>query len=63
MQKLILCISCFAGILFMVSCSEDRHVRSILKDVETYAKHPAHLAAAAIIKDVKQLRACVDYNM
>ena len=34
-----------------------------MKDVETYAKHPAHLAAAAIIKDVKQARACVDYNM
>ena len=27
----------------------------------TYAKHPAHVAAAAIIKDAKQARACVDY--
>ena len=33
-----------------------------LADVATYAKHPAHLAAAAIIKDAKQSRACVDYN-
>lgn len=33
-----------------------------MADVATYAQHPAHLAAAAIIKDVKQLRACVDYN-
>lgn len=33
-----------------------------MDDVVTYAKHPAHLAAAAIIKDVKQARACVDYN-
>jgi len=33
-----------------------------MDDVATYAKHPAHVAAAAIIKDVKQLRACVDYN-
>ena len=33
-----------------------------MADVETYAKHPAHVAAAAIIKDVKQARACVDYN-
>ena len=33
-----------------------------MADVETYAKHPAHVAAAAIIKDVKELRACVDYN-
>ena len=33
-----------------------------MADVATYAQHPAHVAAAAIIKDVKQLRACVDYN-
>lgn len=33
-----------------------------MADVATYAKHPAHVAAASIIKDVKQLRACVDYN-
>ena len=33
-----------------------------MADVATYAKHPAHVAAAAIIKDVKELRACVDYN-
>ena len=34
-----------------------------LNDVAVYAKHPAHVAAAAIIKDVKQARACVDYNL
>ena len=33
-----------------------------LADVATYAQHPAHLAAAALIKDVKQARACVDYD-
>ena len=33
-----------------------------MDDVAVYAKHPAHVAAAAIIKDAKQLRACVDYN-
>ncbi len=33
-----------------------------MADVATYAAHPAHVAAAAIIKDVKQSRACVDYN-
>ena len=33
-----------------------------MSDVAIYAKHPAHVAAAAIIKDVKQARACVDYN-
>ncbi len=33
-----------------------------MADVATYAEHPAHVAAAAIIGDVKQARACVDYN-
>lgn len=33
-----------------------------MDDVAVYAKHPAHVAAAAIIKDAKQFRACVDYN-
>ena len=26
------------------------------------AKHPAHVAAAALLGDNKELRACVDYN-
>jgi len=34
-----------------------------LDDVATYAQHPAHVAAAAIIKDVKEARACVDYEV
>ena len=33
-----------------------------MDDVSVYAQHPAHVAAAAIIKDVKELRACVDYD-
>lgn len=33
-----------------------------MEDVDVYAKHPAHVAAAAIIKDAKEDRACVDYN-
>ena len=33
-----------------------------MADVATYAQHPAHVAAAAIIKEVKELRACVDYD-
>ena len=32
-----------------------------MEDVDVYAKHPAQVAAAAIIKDAKQDRACVDY--
>lgn len=33
-----------------------------IADVATYANHPDHLAAAAIIKDCKEARACVDYT-
>lgn len=33
-----------------------------MADVEAYATHPAHVAAAAIISEVKDARACVDYE-
>ena len=33
-----------------------------LEDVKVYAAHPAHIAAASIIKDAKADRACVDYQ-
>ena len=33
-----------------------------LDDVKYYAAHPNHIAAAGILKDVKQDRACVDYE-
>ncbi len=33
-----------------------------LADVDTYAKHPAHVAAAALLTGHKANRACVDYN-
>ena len=33
-----------------------------MEDVDVYAKHPAHVAAAAIIGPVKDSRACVDYE-
>ena len=32
-----------------------------MADVEVYAKHPAHLAAAALLQGHKDQRACVDY--
>lgn len=32
-----------------------------MEDVEKYACHPAHRAAAAIIGPYKEARACVDY--
>lgn len=33
-----------------------------MADVEVYAKHPAHVAAAAIVGPHKADRACVDYE-
>lgn len=33
------------------------------EDLDKYASHPMHLAAAAIIKDLKEDRACVDYEI
>ena len=34
-----------------------------LADVEVYAKHPAHVAAASIVAPHKDSRACVDYTI
>ena len=33
-----------------------------MEDVAVYAKHPAHVAAAGLLKNNKELRACVDYE-
>ena len=33
-----------------------------MEDVATYAKHPAHVAAAALLASHKEARACVDYT-
>lgn len=33
-----------------------------MADVDTYAKHPAHVAAASILAGHKENRACVDYE-
>ncbi len=33
-----------------------------MEDVAVYAKHPAHVAAAALLGDYKESRACVDYE-
>lgn len=33
-----------------------------MADVAVYAKHPAHVAAAALLGDYKESRACVDYE-
>lgn len=34
-----------------------------MADVEKYAKHPAHVAAAGLLAGHKESRACVDYEM
>lgn len=31
-------------------------------DLKTYASHPDHLAVAALLKDYKKNRSCVDYE-
>src|SRR5574344_604671 len=33
-----------------------------MADVEKYAKHPAHVAAAGLLAGHKDMRACVDYE-
>lgn len=33
-----------------------------MADVETYAKHPAHVAAAGLLAGHKESRGCVDYE-
>ena len=33
-----------------------------LEDVKAYSVHPAHVAAAGILKDAKADRACADYE-
>lgn len=33
-----------------------------MADVETYAKHPAHVAAAGLLAGHKEMRGCVDYE-
>lgn len=34
-----------------------------MDDVSTYAKHPAHVAAASLLTGHKTARACVDYEI
>lgn len=34
-----------------------------MADVEIYAKHPAHVAAAGLLAGHKESRACVDYEV
>lgn len=38
-------------------------VVTTMADVEVYAKHPAHVAAASLLAGHKENRACVDYEI
>ena len=37
-------------------------VVSTMADVDVYARHPAHVAAASLLAGHKEARACVDYE-
>ena len=61
-------IECLKGMEVGINCNPDEKWDVVLiatvdnmKDLAVYASHPHHLAAAAIIKDCKADRACVDY--
>ena len=51
MQKLVFHLACLAGILFFTSCSEERHVRFVLKDVESYVMY-APDSAIRVLKGI-----------
>jgi hypothetical protein len=34
-----------------------------MEDVGIYSRHPAHVAAASILAQNKEMRACVDYEV
>lgn len=33
-----------------------------MSDVDVYARHPAHMAAASLLSKNKEMRACIDYE-
>lgn len=62
-------IECLRSLEAGVNCNPNEHWDVVLtavvdnmKDLDTYANHPLHLEAAAIIKDYKEERACIDYE-
>lgn len=63
-------IDCLKGIEVGINSNPDEDWDIVLTatlpdmaSVNTYATHPAHVAAASIIKDVRDMRACVDYEV
>lgn len=62
-------ISCLRSMEAGLNCNPDEKWDIVLTavvdnmaDLSEYANHPHHLAAASIIKDCKEDRACVDYE-
>lgn len=61
-------IDCLESMEVGINCNPDEKWDVVLTAIvdsmdslERYANHPLHLEAAAIIKDCKSDRACVDY--
>ena len=62
-------IDCLQHIEVGINCNPAEHWDVVLTatlpsmaDVEVYAKHPAHVAAASLLSECREDRACVDYE-
>ena len=61
-------IDCLLSMEVGINCNPEEKwdlvLTAIVEDLvalQEYANHPLHLAAASIIKDIKEDRSCVDY--
>ena len=61
-------IPCLQSIEVGINCNPAEHWNIVLTavlptfdDIDVYARHPAHVAAASIISEWREARACVDY--
>lgn len=63
-------IECLKSMEVGINCNPDEKwdlvltaIVENLEDLAKYSNHPLHVAAAAIIKNCKEDRACVDYQI
>ena len=63
-------IDCLRSMEVGINCNPDEKWDVVLTavvdnmaDLSRYANHPLHIAAAGIIKNCKEERACVDYEV
>lgn len=63
-------IECLKSMEVGINSNPDEHWDLVLiaqvenmDDLQTYATHPLHVKAASIIKDCKEDRACIDYQV